>query len=252
MHYAVHRSLLSGSAGCLLRTGRVVEPYVHALYEPLGQGDVVARNEYDLAEETRLLAYLDDLADEVLTCAVGRVGLACEHELNRMLRVVDYGVETVKVAEEQGRTLVGGETAGETYGEHVVAEVLLDLDDLARRIVAAEHRVGETFAYDSDELLLERQTGIPYFLIGDVVDAGEAAHIIVMGLEFRTEHLVVDGLPFLGAPGWIVDAVGHIAHVQLLRQIARVHIGEYLLADLAVKHGHAVDLLGDVGGQDAH
>ena len=69
------------------------------------------------------------------------MSLSGEDELNRTLRVVDDGVKSVEVAEEQGCTLVGCETPCETDGQHVVTKTLLDSNHLARSIVGAELRI---------------------------------------------------------------------------------------------------------------
>ena len=130
MHDTVHDSLLAAGAGSFQRTGRVVHPDIHALNEQFGYGNVIIRDEYNLADELRHLRDLDDAFNEVLTCTVGRVSLTCEQELDGMFRVVDYLVQTVEVAEQQGRTFVCCETACETDGKYIVPEGLLDLDNL--------------------------------------------------------------------------------------------------------------------------
>ena len=75
MHDAVHRGLFAGSSGGFERTRRIVEPNVHPLHHALCKRNVVAGDEYYLAYEARLLGYLDDLLDQVLSHAVGRMGL---------------------------------------------------------------------------------------------------------------------------------------------------------------------------------
>ena len=252
VHHTIHGALLTGSTGCLLRTGRIVEPYIHALYESLGEGDVITRNEHDLAEETRILGYVHNLLDEVLAGLVGRMGLSGEDELNRHLRIVHNRIEPVQVAEEQGCSLVGGETPCETDGEDVVAEGLLDRHYLPRGIVGTEIRIGDLLLDSIYEILLENLPDIPYLTVAELVNAAEAGLVIVMGLEFRSEHLGMESFPLLCRPGRIVYAVGDIAYVKFLRKIARIHIRKDILAHLSVKHGHTVHVLGDVCGEYAH
>ena len=91
-----------------------------------------------------------------------------------------------------------------------------------------------------------------YLLVRDIIDALEAALVVVVRLELGAEHLGVNGFPLLGSPCGIVDAVGDIADMKLFREIALVHIRKYVLADLSVKHRHAVDVLRTVSGKDAH
>ena len=236
MHHTVHGSLFSGCSGCLLRTCRVVHPYIHALYEPLGEGNVVARHEDNLADEPLVLGNLHDSADEVLAGLVSRVSLSCEEELNRHIRVVHNLAEPVKVGEEEGCPLVCGEPSCETDCENVIAESLLDCHDLARRVVVGDRRVGELLLDHVDKGGLEFLPGIPDFLVVYLVDTLEASLVIVVCLELRAEHLCVNRLPLLGSPGRVVNSVGHVADVKFLREIARVHRREDILADLAVEH----------------
>ena len=126
MHGAVHGGLLSGSTGSLLGTGRVVHPYVHALDHALCKGDVISGDKDNLAYEAGILGNIYNLLDEVLTRAVGRVGLAGKQELDGHRGIVYNLVQTVKVAEQQSRPLVGGKTAGKAYGEHIVTQGLED------------------------------------------------------------------------------------------------------------------------------
>ena len=69
------------------------------------------------------------------------MGLTREEELNRTFRIVHYLSKAVKVAEKQMCTLVGCETAGESYCEHIVTESFLDGHNLARRIVVGCSRI---------------------------------------------------------------------------------------------------------------
>ena len=252
MHHAVHRSLLTGSSGSLLGTRRVVEPHIHALDHTLCKRDVIAGHEDDLADEAVLLGDLDDLLDEVLAGLVGGMGLSGEDELYRTVGVVDDGVEPVQVGEEQGRALIGREATGEADRQHVVAERLLDGHDLAGRIVHRHHRVGQAPLDIGHKVALELLADSPDLLIGKFVHSVKALLVIVMCLELGAEHLGVQLLPLLRRPGGIVDAVGHVAHMELLGKVSRVHVGEDVLADLAMEHGHAVDVLRDVRGEDAH
>ncbi len=182
-----------------MRPCRVVHPHIDTLNESLGQGNVIARNEHDLADESRLLGNLHDLTDEILACLVCRVSLSCEEELYRHLRVVHDGIKPVEIGEEQCSTLVGGETSCKTDGKNVVTECLLDGNYLTWRIVVRYSRVGKFLLDYPDKSLLELFSGIPYLLIGNLVDSFEAFLVVVMCLELWSEYLGVDGLPFLGS-----------------------------------------------------
>ena len=74
----------------------------------------------------------------------------------------------------------------------------------------------------------------------------------MVSCKCRAEHTCVYGLPLRCAPCRIVNAVGDIAYKEFLREITLVHVLEDFLRHLSVKHGHAVNILGDVGGKVTH
>ena len=53
-------------------------------------------------------------------------------------------------------------------------------------------------------------------------------------------------------PGREMHAVGHVADVQFVLEIARPHVAQNLFGDLAVQPRHAVDLLREVAGKHRH
>ncbi len=164
------------------------------------------------------------------------MGLAGEYELHRHHGVVDYLVEPIQVAEQQSGPLVGRETPGKAYSEHVAAQGLPDLHDLLGRIVTGYGSVGQLLVHRVYERLLQNLAHRPHFGIWNTIDAFEAFLVVVMSFELFAEHPGVHGFPFLGAPCRIVDSVGDIADEQLFGEIALVHGGEYVLAHLAVEH----------------
>ena len=252
MHHSVHRGLLAGCTGSLQRPCRVVHPHIDTLNKPLGEGDVIARDEHDLSDEAILLGDLYDPLDEILSGLVSRMGLAGEKELDRMHGIIHDGVKPVKIGEQKGSSLVGRETTGETDGQHIVTQVLLDRHNLARRVMVALRRIGDPLLDNVYQPLLQGLPGLPNLRVGNLVDALEAGFVVVMGRELRTEHTGVDLLPLSGCPGRVMHAVGNIADEQFLRQIARIDAAENLLADITVKHRHTVDVLREVGGEEAH
>ena len=81
--------------------------------------------------------------------------LAGEEELHGTLRVVHDGVEAVKVGEEQGCSLVGGETPSKTYCEHIGTHCLLYGDYLPGNVVRTHLRVVEPLVHIFEEFLLD-------------------------------------------------------------------------------------------------
>jgi hypothetical protein len=51
VHHTVHRGLFSGCSGSLQRSCRVVHPHIDTLHKSFGDGNVVAWDEDDLADE---------------------------------------------------------------------------------------------------------------------------------------------------------------------------------------------------------
>ena len=164
------------------------------------------------------------------------MGLSGEEELYRHLRIVHNLAEPVKVGEEEGCPLVCCEPSCETDCENVIAESLLDGHNLARGVMVGNSRVGEFLLDHIDEGGLEFLPGVPNLLVSYLVDTLEAFLVIVVCLELRSEHLGVNSLPLFGCPCRVVNAVGYVADMEFLREIARIHRSEDILADLAVKH----------------
>ena len=118
--------------------------------------------------------------------------------------------------------------------------------------MVALRRVGDTLLHNVYQSLLEGLPGLPDLRVRHFVDALETRLVIVVRGELRAEHTGVDLLPLGGRPSRVMHAVGHIADEQFLRQIARIDAAENLLADITVKHRHTVDVLREVGGEEAH
>ncbi|CCY35689.1 unknown [Alistipes sp. CAG:831] len=149
-------------------------------------------------------------------------------------------------------SLIGGETAGKTDGQYIAAQGIHDGHNLMRRVMAGYLGVGDTFLYHLYHPGAELAADIPDHLVIHGVDTLEALLVVLVGGKLGAEDLGMYSLPLGSCPGRIVNSVGHVTDMQLLRQIARPQSSEYLLADLAVHPAHAVDLLGEVAGQVAH
>ena len=169
--------------------------------------------------------------------------LTGEDELHRTVRIVDYLIEAVQVAEQQMRPLVGGESAGKAYGQHIGAESVQDGHYLMRRVVAGYVRIGYPLLDHLYHPGTKFVSHVPDHTVVYIVDALEALLVVLVGSELGTEHLGVNLLPLRRGPCGIMHSVGHIAYVQLLRQITGPQTAQNLLADLAVHPAHAVDLL---------
>ena len=141
------------------------------------------------------------------------MGLARKDELHRTLGIVHDGIQAVQIAEQQGRPFVGREPAGETDGEHIVPQRIVNGHDLLRRVVVAQGRIGQLLVDDFDEMPLQLFADVPDLFIAHLVNAFETFFVVMVRLEFLTEDLGMDGFPFLGRPRGIMHAVGHIAYI---------------------------------------
>lgn len=94
-----------------------------ARYPHLKRGDVPTAchnfQEDNLAQELRTTGNLDDSLNQALAGTIVRVSLTGKEELYRIVGVVHNLGQTVEVGEQQVCTLVGSETASETYQQSV-------------------------------------------------------------------------------------------------------------------------------------
>ena len=249
---AVHQRLLAAGAGSLLRTGGGVEPDVNATDETTGKVHVVVLEEDDLTEELRTTADVDDALDEPLPCPIVGMCLAGVDELHGIVGVVDDASQTVEVGEEQMSTLVGGETASEADEQGVGIDFVHQADDAAGVALIAKPRGAELLTDEIDELALQAHVGVPDFHVGHTVDGFPNGGIRLVVHERLVEVFLIKRAPFSGYPCREVDAVGNVAHVVLLGEIALPDAAEHLLADVAVNEADAVDLAAGVAGKGAH
>ena len=118
----------------LERPARVVEPDIDALHEVAGDAHVVVLEDEGTPASLGAWRALEDVADDPLARAVGRVRLAGEDDLDGPLLVPQQARQALLVAEQQRGALVGREPAGEADGQDVRVEDMLD---------ALERRIGE-------------------------------------------------------------------------------------------------------------
>ena len=127
---AVHRGLHARGAGRLAGPLRRVEPHVAAGHELARETHVVVGQEHDAAAELGAFGRGRDGAQERLSVLVARMGLAGEEELDRPLDLVEEVLESLRLAEEQRRALVGREPAGEADRQRLRIESAPGLGDL--------------------------------------------------------------------------------------------------------------------------
>src|SRR5690606_26613158 len=139
VEHPVHRGLLAAGPRRLEGTAWVVEPDVDTARQRPPDGHVVVLDEVNAASEALVVGQPVDAGDQLLALVVGRMGLAGEHELHRSLEVREDRAEAIRVAEDERRALVGGETPSEADRERVGVEERLGARERARaRLVAPE------------------------------------------------------------------------------------------------------------------
>ena len=119
---AVQGRLHAARAAGLVGADRVVEPHVAAAREHAAHLHVVLLDERHAPLEAGLAGVLVDDAREFLPALVAGVRLAGEDDLHRALGVSEERGETLRLLEDQRRTLVGGEAAREAEGERALVE----------------------------------------------------------------------------------------------------------------------------------
>ena len=101
--------------------------------------------------------------------------------------------------------------------------------------MACSSRIRKSSLHLFDELLAKTCTDVPYLFVRDLVYSVSARLVIVMCLELLAEYLCMNLLPLRCSLCRIVDTVGDVAYMKLLREIARPHVCEDVLADLAME-----------------
>ena len=130
----------------LERPARVVQPDVDALHEEARDAHVVVLEDEDPAAQLRRARALEDLLDDPLAGAVGRVGLAGEDDLDRAIGIGQHRGQPVDVAEQEPGPLVGREPAREADRQDVGIEGALELGQDRRRLAVP----GELAAQPAD------------------------------------------------------------------------------------------------------
>ena len=124
---------------------------------------------------------MNNLLDEALAIIVARVGFAGKNELHRALFVADEFHNVVELLKNQRRAFVGGKAPGETDGECVRVQQMIEADIITGRDpLALEH---DAPPGKFDEFAAEFVAQRPKFFVGDKRRIG----------HFFPEGSVIDG-----------------------------------------------------------
>ena len=158
---AVLGGLHAGRTGRLERAAWVVEPRVDTLDEVAPDAHVVVLEDEHAAAQLRRARALEDLLDDALAGPVGRVGLAREDDLQRPLGIPQHPGQAIHVGEQQRRSLVGREPAGEADGHDLRIEGALDLAQDAGRLAVAGELAAQPAVDEQGQLALLAQVRLP-------------------------------------------------------------------------------------------
>ncbi len=218
----------------LHRAARRVQPDIAPVVHRSGDPDVVVRDEHESVSDISVAGQAVDLTDQRLAGLVGGVGLAGEHELDGSVGVEQHRAKPVELGEQQGRTLVGGETPSESD----------------RQDAGIEQRTAEPIAHDVDEFAPAFVAHVPDLSMIEVLYTFPVA--LVGEVPLVADHLRQQLVDSVAHPGAGVDTVGDVADRNLGRGEARPEVAEHLPRDLAVQAGDAVRVGGQTQPHDRH
>ena len=177
---------------------------------------------------------------------------ACEHELNRHLRIADERGDRLDVPQNQIRPLVGREPARETDGERVQAQGVPHLRDKIRGFAPALGLPGRQPARDLDELRFQRLMRFPELTVVDGVDAIPEVRRAGPLRPVRPQVTVVH-LAHLGRePCLHVHAVGDVADRHAIVAARAEERLPHRARDVSVQRGNGVGALAQLQGEDRH
>ncbi len=168
---AVGGRLHAARAGRFERPARVVQPDVDALHEVARDAHVVVLEDEGTAGQPGRLRALEDVADDALPGPIGGMRLAREDDLDRALLVPQQPRQPLLVAEQERRSLVGREAAGEADGQDVRVEHALDALERGRRGAVTGELSQQPAAREDGQLPLLARVRLPELLVRDGVEA---------------------------------------------------------------------------------
>ena len=98
------------------------DPYIDALRQVFGHEHVVVGKKYRVRPYVGASDELYPIADQGLTCTVGRMRFTGDDELHRPLRIRQQPHQALRILQQQIGPLVGGKSAGEAQRQCVGAE----------------------------------------------------------------------------------------------------------------------------------
>ena len=133
---------------------------------------IIILDKNQVTVQAAVFAQVNDVLDEAFALVVARVRFAGENKLDRPLFVMHQLDDVVKPLENQRRAFVGGETAGETDGQGIGIEQLIERDKVVlRQSLALDEQAPAAKLY---QFAAQVVTQRPDLLVGKEVGVGEA------------------------------------------------------------------------------
>jgi len=79
-----------------------------------GHIKIITFQENDTCTESFLTGQVNNFFYELLPLVILRMGLSCNDNLHRVFGVIDNSIQTIRVSEQEGGSLVSGKPAGKT------------------------------------------------------------------------------------------------------------------------------------------
>ena len=214
--------------------------------------DVVVLHEHHPVLEVAVERRLVNLAQDFLPRAIGRVGLAGEHDLDRARWVREQLLQAGQVVEDQAGALVGREPARKPDGQRLGIEGVLGRRHQLLGIVVAAPLLGEAAAHEAHHVRLEHAVGLPQLRVRDRVDLRPHPRVGEMVAPVGAHVLGIKILHGRGEPGAHVHAVGDVTDRHLVLAVMRPEHLPGLPGDAAVQRGDAVRVARHLERQHGH
>ena len=183
---------------------------------------------------------MDPFLNQGLPRLVRRMGLAGDDELHRALRIGQQAKQSLRVVQQQVRSLVGREAARKAQRQRVGIKEMLRLVNRLGRRAGGGQLPGQSFAGVFNKRLAGGGAKLPEPGVGD------AANVLLQGFRRPQPAVLSTGFrpKIVGrgrVPGRHVDSVGHVSDGHfVLRPVRKERLKE-VPADLPVQATHAID-----------
>jgi len=185
-----------------------------------------------------------DLLQVVLARLVGGVRFSGENDLHWPARRRENRNQAVRIMEDQFRTLVPGEAAGEADRQRVRIEERPGRDDAGSADALFLPPLARALADEGEEVVAQQRADAPELVVRDLEDGLPDRGIIVAVQPSRLEVRVEQRFDVRGQPRRHVHAVGDRPHRSRLGGDTRPDRSPHVARDLSVELADPVDEAG--------